>query len=535
MKKTSFFILISFVFIISVRAQIEHPILWLRADSCENNAMSWRDISGNEVVVPFLSDTAMNPDSYLNFNPSFYFSDGTAFHIPSLEIKQKRYNVFIVYEIDTAALNYMIQQDSVAETNVTDSISNGSNDSIPAWMVDMPLWKFDVDSNNHPALTTQFIYGKNTAIRYCTTNTPIAMVNSLSVNWRDSEDTISCNGVVAANDRNFFVGKIAEFVVIPCSEYSETEVAMWNTYLTVKYGVTLLQTDFIDSYGDIVWPYDSMSNYAAFISGLGRDDYFGLYQKQSYFADKQMIVGFNSLAETNALNTAHLAEGDYIVIGTDSSAFRYVTDLYLDEGVTLPRYGDALVRATGDSVSFFPSFIQVNANGWEGDLNNYVLMLDRSGSGQYADLYREIYLPTKIDTIDSVLIFNDLYWDTDYNGIDRFCFATLAVAECGAFSERSFTVEADASTDSTDNAAQTVGEYLIYPNPCREQFFVEARFEKSTPLRIAVYAEDGRLVKSVNRGSAFSHITSVTLPTKGQYLIELSSDIERYSTRIVRQ
>ena len=64
-------------------------------------------------------------------------------------------------------------------------------------------------------------------------------------------------------------------------DFSDTVLYQWCSYLAVKYGVTLRETPYRSSDGTLTWPLDSLRQFSGSVIGIGRDDRFGLYQRQS--------------------------------------------------------------------------------------------------------------------------------------------------------------------------------------------------------------------------------------------------------------
>jgi hypothetical protein len=94
-----------------------------------------------------------------------------------------------------------------------------------------------------------------------------------------------------------------------------------QSYLAVKYGITLLlqsaSDNYVNSSNASVWNYDS--NYNSSIFGLGRDDASGLYQKQSQSADNSALKIFvgNQLKDLNYENRSTIPNGQYLMIGSN--------------------------------------------------------------------------------------------------------------------------------------------------------------------------------------------------------------------------
>ena len=115
------------------------------------------------------------------------------------------------------------------------------------------------------------------------------VVNYLSQSWRTPEVCAPALTLCTADSLPLY-GRIAEAMYFD-HRISDTAVIQWISYLAVKYGVTLAQTDYLDSRRNVIWDYTHYPDYSTTIAGLGRDDSVGLNQKQTYYADGQIIIG----------------------------------------------------------------------------------------------------------------------------------------------------------------------------------------------------------------------------------------------------
>ena len=487
-------------------AQVSNPIVWLRADSAGTDTPVWRDISGNGYDAVFTTDSIKSADTLLNFNPTFRF-DGTALSVPPIEVTEEANSVIIVYQADTAVRE------------------------------EMPLWSFQADSTHTLALTTQRIVNSNSTILYNDENSRCAIVNSLTQLWRRRRmaDTLHCGGLVGITDSSEFTGMVAELVVLPYGEeFSDTALYQWCSYLAVKYGVTLHETSYLSSDGTVTWPLDSLGQFSGSVIGIGRDDRFGLHQRQSRTADGLLTIALDSITANNTLHDSELADREFLMVGSPTSAFTASSELYLEDDQTLNRYGDGVAKVTGRDIHRKPFTLRVDASQWTDSLHRYALLIDHSGSGEYHYSDLEIFNPSEIDTTGKTLTFSDIYWDTDGSGCDRFCFAALNPldltsenGERGAFSE------IDGNDGDENNGAG--GHYALYPNPNDGYFVLEAQYPEATPLTVHVYTTDGKTVRTYQRGSDTTHRIEGNLSVKGQYLIEIVSNTERNLIKMLVQ
>ena len=241
-------------------AQVCHPTAWLRADSAVLNAPSWVDVSGNALDATPTSGTMPTAFSRINFNKCFEVGGAETFTLPLGINESRQSDVIVVYET----------YDTVNEN---------------------ALWQVQLDTAKRIGQTTQRILNDNGQITYDTANRLRPVVNYLAQSWRTPE---VCTPTLAfcMADSLRMNGKIAEVIYFD-SRISDTSVIQWISYLAIKYGITLTQTDYLDSRKKVIWNNTDYPEFCSSIAGLGRDNCMGLYQKQSYFADEQIVIGID--------------------------------------------------------------------------------------------------------------------------------------------------------------------------------------------------------------------------------------------------
>lgn len=128
-------------------------------------------------------------------------------------------------------------------------------------------------------------------------------------------------GIQPGNANSPYKGYIHEYIF-----YNRTltslEVMQVNTYLAVKYGVTLDRTgggsygDYVATNGAIIWDASVNPAYHNNVIGIGRDDSEGLYQKQSHSFDDSYRIYLSNLATTNIGNAGTIANDiAYVTFG----------------------------------------------------------------------------------------------------------------------------------------------------------------------------------------------------------------------------
>ncbi|OIQ28279.1 MAG: hypothetical protein BM564_09405 [Bacteroidetes bacterium MedPE-SWsnd-G2] len=138
-------------------------------------------------------------------------------------------------------------------------------------------------------------------------------------------------------------GKLTE-IISYTSPNSKTNKQKIQTYLAIKYGVTLqddnsIQSNYrlndvhyLDSQGSIIWDTNANNGYNYDIAGIGRDDASNLYQKQSKSQNEEedgigltsglLTIGLTDIYDTNnenlSNNTTELKDGEFLIWGNNN-------------------------------------------------------------------------------------------------------------------------------------------------------------------------------------------------------------------------
>lgn len=504
-----------------VQAQVPSATAWLRADSVDLSAAVWEDVSGNGFHAATSAGTLPAEFSLMNFNNCFELANGEYFSLPVGTNGSRQADVIVVYET----------YDSIAEN---------------------ALWQLQLDSAKRVGQTTRRILNDNGQIIYDSINRMKPVINYLAQSWRTPETT-SPTLTLCMADSLPLNGRIAEALYFD-HRISDTAVIQWISYLAVKYGITLAQTDYLDSRKNVIWNYTDYPDYCATIAGVGRDDSTGLYQKQTYYADGQIIMGVGSLANTNEENNSIIADGDFLIMGMDSSALQHPVELYIQSGETYEVIGRSMMQTTGD-VMTYNTFLWLDTNVVK-DTVVPVLMIDRSGSGDFPAWETDMVWPSRNDSL-GYFIYDNVHWDTDMNGQDAFCLVVrmpeeeaiprramaddaqnngkeYADGQCRDAVHHVSTKQRNASHDPmAANANQLVSSYHLLPNPNHGNFTVEINCPVEQDVTVTVYASDGKKVMVMSGKGQSNYRFVGQMETSGHYLIDIVSDMERKTLKMV--
>lgn len=217
-----------------------------------------------------------------------------------------------------------------------------------------------------------------------------------------------------------FSGLFPEFLLYD-RVLSRKEQLKVNTYLAIKYGVTLEDSDYLDAQGNVIWNSEKNSEYHNRIAGIGRDDLSGLLQKQSASQHKEAPVwkiGLGSLAENNRQNKTALSPATFLLWGNNGGRLRFpesgtIESLHLERKWLMTAIGEYQELSTQLSLDAkrLEFLIQPQNKLW--------LVVDRSGSGEFGFDSTDYY-PSNENGTTGDFIFDQITWDIDGSGSDIF-------------------------------------------------------------------------------------------------------------------
>jgi hypothetical protein len=128
-----------------------------------------------------------------------------------------------------------------------------------------------------------------------------------------------------ATGSNVLKGLIGELIVYE-GTLTSTEVQKIESYIGIKYGITLDQTsatNYLAADGGTIWDATTNAAHNNDIAGIGRDDLSGLNQKQSKSENSDGIVtiGLGTIEEDNSANSSTFGSDDsFLIWGNNDGA-----------------------------------------------------------------------------------------------------------------------------------------------------------------------------------------------------------------------
>lgn len=201
-----------------------------------------------------------------------------------------------------------------------------------------------------------------------------------------------------------------------------------ETYLSLKYGISInyiSEKNYLSSEGNIIWNFRDNKKYGYRITGIGRDDVFKLYQKQSSNSDRGTVTfALNEKETLNADNTGSLDNMDFLLWGDNNEALVFPVEDLLS---VHPK--DNMLRVwkvQAKSGAGINAAVYFRLKDMQTGSELPKLKIFRTAE-DYQNNISELFSGEMKN--DSILVYKNITWDLDHNGTDYF---TLAQPQASA-------------------------------------------------------------------------------------------------------
>ncbi len=312
--------------------------LWLKANEGVTGGASitqWNDQSGNDFNFTNLA-AGTEPATVandLNFNPSISF-DGTddileytgGNIIPDVMQNNSTSNhaIYIVNQYNSGSTAITFLQEGVFSTLRPSFRSNGGYAIQTSSFISLNPTTANGDFGIREVTSTfggniqLYLNGANNGNTPITVNSGAALGNRTTIGGRDQ-----------GGSQSRINGKIAEIIAFSYNTESSTDRQQVESYLAIKYGITLDQTsaaDYLASDGTVIWDASGNVGYDNDIFGIGRDTLQALDQRVSKSVNSGTILtialdnDFTSANNDAGRTTTHTNNKQFLMVGNDGGA-----------------------------------------------------------------------------------------------------------------------------------------------------------------------------------------------------------------------
>ncbi|WP_028786981.1 T9SS type A sorting domain-containing protein [Terrimonas ferruginea] len=321
---------------------------WYRADKFAESVAegtevsSWTDFTSGTVVDQIgenaLPVSAKGGTTYFNYNPGIKFTTAnqSLANVNVQTVTNLSYDIFTVTKEGIGAgSNGRIFSSLVNNSNQSGSINYWDGIGI---MADQRMERMNVAySNRYLANPGNILYSTNSPSIMYTTFTDLSVAKGLNGATSGAAGTHTARGqlngghafgstVFSGNgsDNAGFTGDIGELIIYGNGNVTATERNKVESYLAIKYGVTLQNSNnYTTSQNVVVWDATANSGFYNNVAGIGQDFISALHQKQSRSqhanTNNQVIIALGEIAESNLENENQVNDGQFLIWGDNGN------------------------------------------------------------------------------------------------------------------------------------------------------------------------------------------------------------------------
>ena len=380
--------------------------LWLKADSDNINQPYYQDFGygHHQVQAP---DVQSRPTyGLLNYNDSFTFNGQKhSLNLKYLMELLNKVSIFTVFQ------NKNLNKESAVYT------TDHSGEKVLYYST-ANIFRYNGDSleyDNPNQLDSAVSFSM-----YSKFDVPSKKVGFVSGNTGKSTIYIG-KDIRSSGQWQAFKGNLPELFIYD-KILTLNERTRINSYLAIKYGISMPFTEYLSSKSKKIWQQEDYNDFPNRITGIARDDFSALYQKQSTNSseNKQLVISAGELAISNKKNTATFGDQSFLLWGDNGKELKAGEENFGFEAVQRlwkARFTSEQSQSIKTSVLFnvkniFPN-IPSDKNVW--------LIIDKSGNGNFSAQSEAI--PADKITDKGEAQFSEVYFDKDLSGTDVFTFA----------------------------------------------------------------------------------------------------------------
>lgn len=354
---------------------------------------------------------------------------------------------------------------------------------------EMPVWQLSFNDSVRCGLTTRNILHNQTSIQYSSDNRPGPIINTLQQTAPDGLDSTQshCRLTLGSTTEQSTHIKVAEIM------YFEGKPAMGllrrvQSYLAIKYGVTLGPINYTDGYGNIVWRYKDNMPFHNRIIGVGTDSTYNLVQPKSISECDSSII---------TLYADSLIEGRFCLLGDNGGALAYATDslLGIEYLYRMWKVNQALGTNVWDTIRYG---IAIDTTLLPGNSDSLVLMVGD-----------EYYYPDSIT--DGKLYYNNIIFGSD---------STFIALARGAFLWNMTNTKSKQSSATTNDLAGITTQ--VYPNPSNGRYTIDVSGAEEVTVKI--HNTLGKEVMTYYDKEKYHYTFSGTLPNNNVYYVTITTE-----------
>ncbi|MEH0152861.1 T9SS type A sorting domain-containing protein [Limibacter armeniacum] len=396
----SLFFVLSCIFSAEAQTQdtLQGPAVWYRSLEVNPSVKEWKDISGHNRHANILNASLTDSVKLVNYQPVRHFNGITeGFKVPfGLE--------------GITGLSTMVV-------------------FAPADTLERGIWSTPTGAERDVMLTTGRVLGPDSLTDVFSYEVGVPVLNTVIQNWSENTDRsaatyLTFGSVADARQIPNYKGTLAELLIFD-RILTPLEKAQYETYLALKYGITLSESNYVSSAEQLLWSLTENAGFSQNMAGIGRDDYFGLYQKQAVSTKETksvLSVGVKQVVASNLANNSTIKDLSFLVWGDNGKELN--TTISETNGMHTEMLDRKWLLQVAGEGSTLSTNLYFKKDQLSEPSEKYWLAMDPTGSGNFNIDDLVLIYPDENSKQDKAaqqeLQFSNLYWDQDNSGKDGF-------------------------------------------------------------------------------------------------------------------
>jgi hypothetical protein len=393
----------------------------------------------------------------------------------------------------------------------------------PADSMESHVWTIILDSNNYYRLTSTSLTTTFRDTTYTSAQKTGPVINKTRLNWKSRSIDSSIAGIYLLGiDSLAFRGRFAEFLLFD-RPLSRPENMKIHTYLALKYGISLVDMNYINSHNRLLWNWEKNKAYARGIAGIGRDDSLNLYQLQGCgkAGEGEVILSIGEPTTYHHQHTQHLPDRHYILWGHTRQPLAPNPDT---SQADLPNYLSQRtwkIQPRGDSASQLATRLVFKGHQFD-TTGQAKLIICRSNAGFHKDSIITL-IADSIDQ-DNRYYFHNIQWDPDSSGADYF---TFQAPDTSGHSEY-FNQKVQHSGETDYHFA-----CKALPNPARQTFKLFYSCSTLSDVRIDIYNSYGQHLRHLEVPERRWFKKPFSFEHSGVYLLKVQNQKQTQTLKVI--
>ncbi len=278
-----------------------------------------------------------------------------------------------------------------------------------------------------------------------------------------------------------------------------------NSYLAIKYGISLEKGNYYNSKFDVIWDSDKQKEYKYRTTGIGRDDANELYQKQSTNQeDLFLTISRSNISRTNAENIENIKDNTFALWADDNNEMTFEND------------GSYNVLKRKWEINFINDFPK---DGFSVRINKTKLNPLKTRTNYWMFIKKEDGSEEKIQGVedDKFITFSKVAFNKENPKSSVF---TFAMGNSGV-KEKSESIKNINSAIENNDLNSLSEDIILYPNPVKQNGIFTVAFSAMKDLEISIYDSGGRMISSQKiESNAVKYYKQMNV--QGLYIIRLT-------------